>query len=93
MFQSPEAAFFFFWRIHTGFFFFLFFCLFVCFFFFFFFSQCEFFKSFLWEKMTQICQILRGEKPEIATFRQQVPAFWQHNMARILILANVFSNL
>jgi hypothetical protein len=43
--------------------------------------------------MTQICQILRGEKPEIATFRQQVPAFWQHNMARILILANVFSNL
>jgi hypothetical protein len=43
--------------------------------------------------MAQIRQIWGGEKTEIATFRQQVPAFWQYNMARILILANVFSNL
>lgn len=67
----------FFWRIHTGFFFF-------------FFLHCEFFEGFLRGNMAQIRQILRGEKTEIATFRQQVPAFCQYNMARILILANVF---
>jgi hypothetical protein len=55
--------------------------------------HCEIFEGFLWEKIAQIRQILRGKKTEIATFRQQVPEFWQHNMARILILANVFSNL